>query len=321
MQGFQGAGIFTILNGNMTGLRMAGIFNVGRGDLEGIQGAGVFNIGSGKTIGVRTAGLFNIANGDQRGVQATGGFNVLNGSVEGVQAAGGFNLVTQNFTGVQVSGFFNYAGGNFRGFQTGLVNYRGGDGGGGFQAGLVNVSRDESVVPIGLVNIVKRGILHPALYYDSMGFLNFSFRSGSKHFYSVLGVGAQKIYLRFNGTDKAVWGWDKDDVLLVYRSGVGFEIPLGPVFLNLDVTAGSILNLDTISDTGYTASASFINQVRLAAGFKVFEHLGAFVGISYDYLRLQSDSSPDPRGKPEYVFDWGDSRNINKLGFFAGIQF
>jgi hypothetical protein len=320
MEGVQAAGGFTILNGTMTGVRTAGIFNVGRGNLEGFQGAGVFNIGGAMT-GVRTAGVFNITNGDQQGVQMAGVFNVLSGSAEGVQMAGVFNLVPQNYTGLQMTGLFNYAGGNFRGVQTGLVNYRGGDEGGGLQFGLVNVSRDESVVPIGLVNVVKRGILHPALYYDDMGFLNFSFRSGSRRFYSVFGVGAQKIYLPINGEDKAVWGWDEDDVLFAYRAGVGFEFPLGPAFLNIDVTGGSILNLDTVSNAGHRASVSYISQARLTAGFKVFEHLGAFVGVSYDYIHRESDTSPNPRGKLNSVLDWGDSRNINKIGFFAGLQF
>jgi hypothetical protein len=320
MEGVQAAGVFAVLNGTMTGIRTAGIFNAGRGNLEGVQTAGVFNIGGAMT-GVRTAGVFNITVGDQQGVQAAGVFNTLSGRAEGVQAAGVFNLAAGDYTGLQTSGLFNYSGGNFKGVQAGLVNYRGGDEGGGLQTGLVNISRDESVVPIGLVNIVKRGILHPAIYYDDMGFLNFSFRSGSRSFYSVFGVGAQKIHLSIDGEDKTVWGWDEDDVFLAYRAGVGFEFPFGPFFLNMDVTGGAILNLDTISDSGQRASTSYISQARLTAGFELFGHLGAFAGISYDYIHLESNSSPNPRGKLDCVFDWGDSWNINKLGFFAGIQF
>jgi hypothetical protein len=202
-----------------------------------------------------------------------------------------------------------------------MLNYRGGEGGRGVQAGLVNVSRDSSVVPFGLINIIRQGVLHPALYYDDMGFLNFSFRSGSKNFYSIFGVGAQKIYLPVNGTNRAVWGRDEDDTLLAYRSGLGFEIPLGPFFINIDITGGSILNLDTISKAGYTASASILAQARLTVGFELFEHLGAFAGLCYDYIYRESDSSPNPQGKLDCVFDWGDRWNINKLGFIAGIQF
>jgi hypothetical protein len=167
---------------------------------------------------------------------------------------------------------------------------------------------------------VKGGILHPAVYLDSMEFLNFSFRSGSRHFYSIIGVGAQKIYLSANGNDSAVWGRSKDDALLVCRGGFGFEFPLRSFFINLDVTGGSVFNLDTISrDTD--SSVSMLSQARLTAGYKIFEHLGVFAGISYDYVHLEEKDSPNPTGKLDCVLGGGDSRNIHKLGFFAGLQF
>jgi hypothetical protein len=332
--GLQAAGIFNMSRGNVTGLQSAGIFNMTQGDMTGLQAAMIFNM-TGNMTGVRAAGIFNMTQGNMTGAQATAIFNNTVGSGIGLQSAGIVNFVKEDFKGAQVSGLFNYTGGDFRGVQAaGIINLargnthglqvgpinRGGEGG-GVQIGLVNISQNESIIPIGLVNVVKGGIMHPAIYYDSMGFLNFSLRSGSRFFYSVFGVGAQKIYLHTKGEDRVIFGRNKDDALLVFRGGVGFEFPIRSVFVNVDVVSGSILNLDTISEAGYDSSASIISQARLTAGFKIFEHLGVFVGLSYDYIHLESETSPIPKGKLDYVFSWGNSRNINKLGFFAGIQF
>jgi hypothetical protein len=134
-------------------------------------------------------------------------------------------------------------------------------------------------------------------------------------------VGSQKIYFSTPGKDTAIFGWDKDDALLVVRGGLGFELPLRSAFINLDVVAGSILNLDTISKDGYEHLASLLNQARLTAGFKIFEHLGVFAGISYDYIHLFSETSPIPKGKLASLLSWRNDRDIYRLGFFAGIQF
>jgi hypothetical protein len=317
--GAQGAGIFNMTNGSITGAQGAGIFNITGESISGAQGAGIFNMTNGSINGAQAAGIFNMDGVSMTGVQAAGIFNMTDKDVTGVQAAGIFNMTGGDVTGVQAAGIFNLARGNFYGLQAGLVNI-GGEGR-SVQAGLVNISQNENVFPIGLVNIVKGGILHPAVYVDSMGFLNFSLRSGSRHFYSILGVGAQKIYLSAGGNDKAVWGWNKDDALLVCRAGVGFEFPIKSFFINVDVTSGSVLNLDTISKDDYDSSVSFLSQARLTAGYKIFEHLGVFAGISYDYVHLEGKDSPNPTGRMDCVFGWGNSRHINKLGFFAGLQF
>jgi hypothetical protein len=318
LQGLQAAGIFNIARGSMTGVQAAGIFNIAGGSVTGVRAAGIFNIAGGSMIGVQSTGIFSRVNDDFKGVQASGIFNYTGGEIRGIQAAGILNMAQENFYGLQ-AGLVNLTRKNFYGLQAGLVNI--GGKGSGVQAGLVNSSQNEKIIPIGLVNIVKEGILHPAVYVDSMEFLNFSFRSGSRHFYSIIGVGAQKIYLSAHENDKAVWGWNKDDTLLAWRGGLGFEFPIKSMFITIDVSGGSVLNLDTIARDGYDSSVSRLNQARLTAGYKFFKHLGVFAGISYDYIHLEEKDSPNPAGKAEYVFGWGDSRNINKLGFFAGLQF
>jgi hypothetical protein len=245
-----------------------------------------------------------------------------------VQAAGVFNRVQGDFHGMQIAGIFNIANGNASGVQAALVNMNGGSSGRLVQAGIVNVSKNENTVPFGIVNVIKNGILNPAVYYDDMGYINLSLKSGSKHFYSLLTVGGQRLKL-----GELNIGGEKDKELLVYRTGFGAELPLGEhFFLDFDVTSGAIINFNTFqelkkaaegdfNEDAYNASTSLISQARFTAGYKIFKHLGVFGGISYDYLhRFDRDTSPNPTSNA-HVFDWGDERNIHKLGFFAGVQF
>jgi hypothetical protein len=312
-----------IINAHGHGLEGFGFAPIGlsnAGAVTGFQATGIYNIINGDLSGAQITGLFNSAGGGVSGAQVAGLFNNAQESMSGVQVAGLFNRTPGSGRGAQIAGLFNYAGGSFQGVQAaGIVNI--GGQGNSVQVGLVNISQNEKVIPIGLVNIVKEGILHPAVYVDSMEFLNFSLRSGSRHFYSLLGVGAQKIYLSANGKDGAVWGWNKEDALLVFRGGLGFEFPIKSFFINVDITGGGILNLDAMAEDEFDSPISILNQVRFTAGYKIFERLGLFAGLSYDYIHREGKDSPNPAGSLDSVFGWGDSWNINKLGFFAGLQF
>jgi hypothetical protein len=207
--------------------------------------------------------------------------------------------------GVQVGGIVNLTRGRFRGFQAGLVNYsgEGSDGGesGGVKIGLVNIAKSEGVLPIGLVNIVKNGILHPLVWYDDMRFLNLGMRSGSKRFYSIFSIGAREP--------------ESDNRFLLSRAGFGGELPLGRFFINLDLTSGNLIDREDFA-------VNMLLQARLSGGFKVFEHLGLFGGVSYDWFPdLDGDSHDRVDGLGISAPRWENGRNIHKIGFFGGIQF
>jgi hypothetical protein len=88
--------------------------------------------------------------------------------------------------------------------------------------------------------------------------------------------------------------------------------------MDFDLTAGNIFNAPW-EDTG---GASLLAQARLSAGFKLFKHLGAFAGLSYDYIFAPLGSSP--RLGRDFGFSalsWGNERHTHKIGFFGGIQF
>ncbi|GHT72946.1 hypothetical protein FACS1894124_0490 [Spirochaetia bacterium] len=335
-----GAGYIWVDNsGTVEGIHAAGIFSgIGR-DLQGIQMAGIVGTVGGDVNGIQMMGIFSKTAGDVNGAQMSGIFSKTAGNVNGAQMSGIFNRSGGDINGTQAAGFFNYAGGNFRGVQMGLINIVHGDGGDGtgVQVGLINVSNNEKVLPIGLLNVVKNGLLHPAIYYDDMEFINLSFRSGSKHFYTIMSVGTQSFSFGTVNGQELSSGNSGD--LLVYRTGIGTELPLGRhVFLDLDVSSGSIINFNTLREhknasereeyPGLTAdsfndSSAFVAQVRLTAGFKFFKHLGLFGGISYDYLyRYNNQTSPDVnRSIGDFVYGASDGRTIHKAGFFAGVQF
>jgi hypothetical protein len=157
-----------------------------------------------------------------------------------------------------------------------------------------------------------------------MNFVNAGLKSGSKYIYSLLSAGTRKVSL---GGKEITFGGENagDDKSLVYRIGLGAEIPLGPVFIDFDILYGTILNLDfpegAPGEDKYDAAATQILQARLSLGFKGFSHLSVFAGISYDYLRPGSKVSPNPKNHLTGNFDWSDSKNLHRMGVFGGIQF
>jgi hypothetical protein len=329
--------------GYVRGVQVSGIYTTLGTELNGVQAAGIFNTAGGDVHGIQAAGIYNVSGGDVHGIQAAGIFNKAAGLVNGIQGAGIFNQASGKMRGIQAAGVYNYAGGGIQGIQAGLVNIAGGfsdntpssDGTNlvsTVQAGLVNISENEKTIPLGLVNIVKNGIFHPAVYYDDSNFLNFSLRSGSSRFYSLISIGTQ------------LTGAEKDN-LFVYRGGIGFELPLGKVFLDLDLSRGSILNMDTLGkaidlalpgtdDTNvirnyqrelnriYNNATANLTELRLSVGFKIFEHLGVFAGISYGQLNRRSYEAPELISIfGGNVFVWNNELIEHKIGFFMGLQF
>ena len=299
---------------------LIGLF-VGLG--HNIRGWGVANIGlinTGYVWGAQTSGIFNIVDGPLNGAQAAGIFNIAGSDVRGIQAAGIFNLAGGDVHGLQAAGIFNKAG-NINGMQAGLVNIN--SGGRGAMFGLLNMSDSEDIIPIGVVNVMKNGIMHPAVFIDDMLFTNLSLRSGSKWFYSLISIGAG------GGTT-----FGSGDKLLAIRGGFGFEYTVNKFFFDVDASTGSIINLDTVGknldDPGesdrekwdkFDASTTNIYQIRLTAGYNIYTHLGVFAGLSYDYLYREYDTSPDPKDFGSLFVGVEKNRHIHKLGFFAGVQF
>jgi hypothetical protein len=85
----------------------------------------------------------------------------------------------------------------------------------------------------------------------------------------------------------------------------------------MDVTAGNLIDWKNTDD-----NANVLLQARLSGGFKLFEHLGVFGGISYDCFLVLSDNSRDRiTGWGIPALRWEHDRAMYKIGFFGGIQF
>ncbi|MDR0475834.1 MAG: caspase family protein [Treponema sp.] len=306
--------------GYVNGLQVSSVYNIAGGWVRGLEVSGVFNIAGADVMGIQAAGVFNTASGDVQGIQASGVFNIAGADVMGVHAAGVFNMASGDVQGIQTAGIFNRAG-SLNGVQAGIVNITGNGEGRSVQFGIVNISDSENTVPIGLVNIIRNGIFHPVIYTDDMMFLNAGLRSGSKHFYSRLdaGIGGGFIPKR------------EEDRLFAGRAGFGIEIPISKFFIDIDISSGSIINIDSLrkyfrennvphnSDT--SSSITGLHQLRISGGYKIAPHFGILAGVSYDYLYQHKGASPVPEGFGLQMPNITKGKHIHKLGFFGGMQF
>ena len=348
IKGIGVAPVGLVNRGYIHGLQVSGLFNYAAKTVEGVQAAAFCNYAGGNVEGVQAAALFNYAGENAEGVQSAALFNYAGGNTGGVQAAALFNYARLQAKGVQAAGLFNYSGGEIQGLQAGLFNYAGGAAGDieesglvdppgphgeirglvqlgvvnvseqgmGLQVGAVNISGGETIVPLGLVNIIENGILHPSVYVDDMMFLNLGFRSGSKYFYTLFGVGVNAWTAR-----EAASGKDK---LYIGRIGFGSEFSLGKGFVNIDAVWGHITGFSANQETGITLQdgpGTSMAQLRLSAGYQFYEHLGIFCGISYDIIHRWSGTSPDPIQAAPIALEAGSGRTRHKVGFFGGIQF
>jgi len=281
-------------------------------NLKGFGNAPVGLINSGRVQGVQLSGLFNIAKAGMDGFQTASFFNTAKGAVRGSQLAGAFNYAEGTFTGFQVSGFMNRVKGDMRGVQLAPVNIRGEGEGIGIQIGLVNYSESGNVIPIGLVNRVKDGMKHFWVFTDDMLFLNAGYRSGSKIFYTHSNIGIGGGLMGREGGN-----------LMIKRGGFGLEFPIRKFFIDIDISTGNIFKVNEIKDfwNFFFGSNTGIYQLRLMGGYKLYERLGIFAGISYDYLLQRKNSDPSPEEFTGTELGKSNGKNTHKIGFFGGLQF
>jgi hypothetical protein len=323
MYGVQASALANVVGGDLYGVGAAGLVNLAGRDMYGVQASALGNVNGGDSGGIQAAGLFNAAGGTLYGIQTAALFNAA-GVLDGIQAAGLFNVAGKtnwydhkrlyNAVGDlfrwQFAGVFNAAGDEFYGIQAAPVNISGRNSKSGLhlQAGIVNISQNERVIPLGLVNVVKNGILHPAFYYDAYRMFNVSFRSGSKYMYSLFSAASDRRSLEGGGG------------LLALRAGLGFELLFSRFFLDIDLAAGVLFASEEVRHAEKTYTKTI--QARASLGFSLFKHLGIFAGVSYDCFDRQNPHSPLPDASGASPLASPDNeRLLHTLAFFAGLQF
>ncbi|HCX24553.1 MAG: hypothetical protein CMB80_14090 [Flammeovirgaceae bacterium] len=165
-RGLQLSGVANLVSGEFTGAQISGITNVTWYDFEGLQLAGITNISYDRNLGAQVSGVANIARGRVSGFQAAGIVNSTYGESRFGQVAGVYNYAwslnglqasmvansTGNIKGLQVSGFLNLAN-KVEGVQVaGFINDAR-DVNGAQLAPFLNIAKKVHGVQIGLINI------------------------------------------------------------------------------------------------------------------------------------------------------------------------
>ncbi len=272
--------------GGVTGAQFTNVANVNYGHLAGVQVSNVVNYSKG-VYGAQIANVVNISTGDVKGAQISSVSNIAR-DVNGAQV-GLISNTARDLSGVQLSLLANSARNVTGGAQISL---------------LVNAARHSDGFLFGALNLIRDGELHPGMYLDESGLVNFTFRSGNKHWYGLLCAALQ--------------AQPEDDSSRVVTTGLGWggSLPIGRFMINLDLSSHVVGRADNL----FTEPPNHLNRVRLSAGFKMFEHLIPFAGVSLNALHRYGDG--------RMVVYEGETYSLPKYegtkwwpGFFAGIEF
>jgi hypothetical protein len=323
LTGIQASGVGNIIEGDLMGLQYAGVFNIVGRDATAAQCAGVFNVNEGNASFLQAAGVFNMVSGTFGGVQAAGVFNMSSEKLTGFQAAGVFNMAEGPVNGAQISGVFNTATKvsgaqigvvniteDVSGTQVGIVNISSGVVRGA-QVGIVNISKDLQGIPIGIINIVENGRFRTSAWYAERGMGYVGFEMGSRHLYTLL-YGGMALGERPSLYSAAL--------------GLGLHIPVGPFFVDGDLSAKASWTGWSQSELAQAFDMSTVSPVwpsaRLMVGVQAFGFLGIFGGVMLDATIPGYTAATElHQGSDSFTMElWGTSvQAYPKL--FAGIKF
>lgn len=219
LRGGEAAVAFNHRGGSVEGAQGAAFYN-DASNVLGFQGSGILNLNRGELLGAQVAGIGNLARRELCGAQVAGIFNDHAGEAQGVQIAGISNRDARSLEGVEIAGIYNQARG-VRGAQIGLVNVGGRVQ--GAQIGLVNISKKVDGVALGLVNIATEGRTQLVSWYDG---------SPGDERYAGLNLGVK--YLYGPAYTQIGVGGDVVDASWHVSAGLGFRIPIDPLFAEVD---------------------------------------------------------------------------------------
>ncbi len=333
-RGIQGSHIYNLVGGSMTGAQFSNVANYAA-SLRGIQAANVANVCSNNILGVQMSNVVNVARGVVGG-QLTNVANANHGHLSGIQAANVANY-SRGVYGAQISNVANVSAGDVKGIQlTNVVNVaRDVDGAqiacvanaardvsgvqlslvanraraaqGAQMALLVNVAEESHGFLFGILNVVRRdGEVHPGISYDEAGLLTMTLRTGNRNFYGLLSAGGE------------LQGHDDRSRAMTVGVGWGASVPVGRFLVSSDASAHLVSTM-----SGLVRNApNQLTRVRASLGFRVFDHLAPFVGVSANLQHNHGD--PDGllrQGLFGSVSFGRHTRSEFWPGVFAGIDF
>ena len=263
-------GLASFTGGNTTGLQMS-MVSISVGNVTGAQISmvnytidhatgfqlGIANVTVGNATGLQL-GLAGVTMGDVTGAQI-GLAQVNTGSLNGM-LLGAFNLTVSSkddvSNGAQM-GVMNIHTGKINGLQLGVINYA-----------------DEIQAPIGVLSIVRKGLLSGDFWASDASVISGGLRLGGSYVYNMFVAGLQ-------ATPKATtscFGW-----------GIGGHAPLAPGWsLDIDAIGYRYNHIDDFFKDAYLVRA------RLLVRWNVLEHMTVFVGPALNVVinradRLRSD--------------------------------
>jgi hypothetical protein len=297
LRGAQIAGVSNIVRGEVVGAQVAGFYNQTAGELRGAQFSTIMNRIDSHAYGAQITGIGNQTRGDVIGLQLTGVLGITEGSVIGAQVSGITNIA-DHVGGAQI-GLVNF-GYSIRGAQIGLINIARDVT--GTQVGVVNISDEVEGESVGLVTYSREGRRHFEIWGDSTGFAHAGFRMGTSHVYTLF---------------TAAYNPTSNPKRISYGLGLGGEIPLDWVFINLDA---AINDHHTVNGSWYPAEGpSFIPEVRALFGILPARRFGIYFGGSVQFFIPGWYSESTMAG---YVADDASPDQFStKWAILAGMRF
>jgi hypothetical protein len=298
-EGFEVAGVGNGIEGYSRGFVVGGAFNAIGQTAEGFHVGGAANVVGKEYTGFLVGGAANVLGSDSTGFLVGGGANVLGGNSVGWQVAGGANLVGKKMTGVQTSAI-NVAK-EMTGAQIGVINVAGKAT--GAQVGVINVAKEMDGAPIGLINIIGDGMHSVAAWTSETTQGTVGVKLGSKHVFSILGVGGSSYKTGYTS--------------LV--GGIGGHKGFGRGWLEVDGLIQDINHGPLFVDDDY--QEPLLTSGRISVGYNVVDRLAPFVGLSYN---MSIPINGVPYEAPITPVDGSPISDTNLRwwpGFFAGIQY
>lgn len=310
VEGLEVAGLFNINQKNVKSVQIAGIFNVVGGSAEGLQVGGIYNSVFKNMHGLQVGGLYNHVAKNVPGLQIAGLANRTDSlahsqiaglvnharSARGLQIAGLANNVKVKSDGLQLAGLANHASDSARVQLAGITNSA--KTVSGFQLGLINIAAS-SDYPIGLLNFIKDGEKSIGVALDESSVSHFTFRSGGRKLYGLLGI---------------TYKTGPADIPLGIEAGFGIHLIPEKRF-SLDFEVASVV----VSD--FIAQANTVASFRLMPGLKLGKHW-KFVGSPTLNLAVLD------LGQGDFVNGWTVAEKVNQngeykayAGLYGGLQF
>ncbi|RLD79967.1 MAG: hypothetical protein DRJ10_08050, partial [Bacteroidetes bacterium] len=318
VKGLQVAGVANIVFDTISGVQLAGLINVLKGKMNGAQISGIANYTNKNVDGVQISGIVNYTQKDVKFTQIAG-FTNFGHNVGGAQIAGFSSVATGKVGGVQISGFANFADTVKSAQLAGFMNVSRKEISGvqisaflnvakkvkGVQFAFLNISDTVSGASIGFMSFVRKGYHQGEISANELFYTNFSFKTGTKHFYNIFTAGIDPV-------DTEFW---------TFGYGFGTEFTSRKSFLfGIDITANQLNERSKPFK-----NINLLSKVDFNFGFRLFRKSAITFGPSVSFMKSQTNSGTENLIKdlppnPVYTYEYTDFIGQLWLGARVAIR-